>query len=205
MLCLLEECSTHFFFFFLGLGAKISLIIKICIAIQFLVSLVGIVFFMYCDKLIYCEHCVCEQNWESKIKLVFFPNLIVNSRHKVQNELIARLKWLLSVIDLLSEEFSQTSVNGWIFYFFGSRSKWQVKHTYETMNGPHTCIVAPLLNSLTLPIPSHLKVLGKSVGLCKTTKRKDQLYISLLGFVWRIICENFNPNGLILAEIWMKI
>ena len=25
-----------------------------------------------------------------------------------------------------------------------------------------------------------LKVLGKSVGLCKTTKRKDQLYISLL-------------------------
>ena len=47
--------------------------------------------------------------------------------------------------------------------------------------------------------------LSKSVGLCKTTKRKDQLYISLLGSVWRIICENFNPNGLILAEIWMKI
>ena len=46
-----------------------------------------------------------------------------------------------------------------------------------------------------------LKVLGKSVGLCKTTKRKDQLYISLLVSVWRIICENFNPNGLILAEI----
>ena len=50
-----------------------------------------------------------------------------------------------------------------------------------------------------------LKVLGKSVGLCKTTKRKDKLYISLLVSVWRIICENFNPNGLILAEIWMKI
>ena len=46
-----------------------------------------------------------------------------------------------------------------------------------------------------------LKVLGKSVGLCTTTKRKDQLYISLFGSVWRIICENFNPNGLILAEI----
>ena len=46
-----------------------------------------------------------------------------------------------------------------------------------------------------------LKVLGKSVGLCKTTKRNDQLYISLLVSVWRIICENFNPNGLILAEI----
>ena len=45
-----------------------------------------------------------------------------------------------------------------------------------------------------------LKVLGKSVGLSKTTKRKDQLYISLLVSVWRIICENFNPNGLILAE-----
>ena len=29
-----------------------------------------------------------------------------------------------------------------------------------------------------------LKVLGKSVGLCKTTKRKDQLYISLLVSVW---------------------
>ena len=43
-----------------------------------------------------------------------------------------------------------------------------------------------------------LKVLGKSVGLCKTSKRKDQLYISLLVSVWRIICENFNPNGLIL-------
>ena len=50
-----------------------------------------------------------------------------------------------------------------------------------------------------------LKVLGKSVGLCKTTKRKDQLYISLLVSVWRFICENFNPNGLILAEIWMKL
>ena len=46
-----------------------------------------------------------------------------------------------------------------------------------------------------------LKVLGESVGLCKTTKRKDQLYISLLVSVWRIICENFNPNRLILAEI----
>ena len=51
----------------------------------------------------------------------------------------------------------------------------------------------------------NLKVLGKSVGLCKTTKKKDQLYISLLVSVWRIICENCNPNGLILAEIWMKI
>ena len=50
-----------------------------------------------------------------------------------------------------------------------------------------------------------LKVLGKSVGLCKTTKRKDQLHISLLVSIWRIICENFNANGLILAEIWMKI
>ena len=50
-------------------------------------------------------------------------------------------------------------------------------------------------------IVKNLKVLGKSVGLCKTTKRKDQLYISLLASVWRIICENFNPNGLILAEI----
>ena len=46
-----------------------------------------------------------------------------------------------------------------------------------------------------------LKVLGKIVGLYKTTKRKDQLYISLLVSVWRIFCENFNPNGLILAEI----
>ena len=49
-----------------------------------------------------------------------------------------------------------------------------------------------------------LKVLGRSVGLCKTTKRKDQLYITLLVSVWRIICEIFNPNGVILAEIWMK-
>ena len=46
---------------------------------------------------------------------------------------------------------------------------------------------------------------GKSVGLCKTAKRKDQLYISLLVSVWRIISENLNPHGLILAEIWMKI
>ena len=45
----------------------------------------------------------------------------------------------------------------------------------------------------------NLKVLGKSVGLCKTTKRKDQLYISLLVSVWRIICENFNPNRLIIS------
>ena len=52
---------------------------------------------------------------------------------------------------------------------------------------------------------THLKVLGKSVGLCKTSKWKDQLYISLRVSVWRIICENFNPNEVILAEIWMKI
>ena len=39
-----------------------------------------------------------------------------------------------------------------------------------------------------------LKVLGKSVGLCKTTKRKDQLYISLLVSVWRIICRKFQPK-----------
>ena len=46
-----------------------------------------------------------------------------------------------------------------------------------------------------------LKVLGKTVGLCKTTKRKDQLYIGILVSVCRTICENFNPNGLLLAEI----
>ena len=49
------------------------------------------------------------------------------------------------------------------------------------------------------------KVLGHSVGLCKTTKRKGKLFIILLVDVWRIICENFNPIRLILAEIWMKI
>ena len=49
-----------------------------------------------------------------------------------------------------------------------------------------------------------LKVLGISVGLCKTTKRKDQLYFSLLVSVWRIICENFNPNRFRLAEIIMN-
>ena len=60
------------------------------------------------------------------------------------------------------------------------------------------CCVAGLLHPT--------KVLGKSVGLCKSTKRKDKLYISLLLVsVWRIICENFNPNGLVLAEIWRKI
>ena len=46
-----------------------------------------------------------------------------------------------------------------------------------------------------------LKVLGHSVGLCKTTKRKGKLFIILLVDVWRIICENFNPIRLILAEI----
>ena len=52
---------------------------------------------------------------------------------------------------------------------------------------------------------SLLKVLGKSVGLCKTAKRKDQLYIRLLVSVLRIICENFNPNGLILARLLMRL
>ena len=51
-----------------------------------------------------------------------------------------------------------------------------------------------LLNAL-------INIVEASVGLCKTTKRKDQLYINLLVSVWRIICENFNPKGLILAEI----
>ena len=55
------------------------------------------------------------------------------------------------------------------------------------------------------PHENVLKVLGHSVGLCKTTKRKGKLFIILLVDVWRIICENFNPIRLILAEIWMKI
>ena len=58
----------------------------------------------------------------------------------------------------------------------------------------HLCVKSPRMSHV-------LKVLGKSVGLCKTSKRKDQLYISLLVSVSRIICENFNPNGLIFAEI----
>ena len=33
---------------------------------------------------------------------------------------------------------------------------------------------------LSLLLSQELKVLGKSVGLCKTTKRKDQLYISFI-------------------------
>ena len=61
------------------------------------------------------------------------------------------------------------------------------------------------LRLIPLTIPCWLKVLGKSVGLCKTSKRKDQLYISLLVSVWRISYETFNPNRLILAEIWMKM
>ena len=36
-----------------------------------------------------------------------------------------------------------------------------------------------------LLVRSVKKVLGKSVGLCKTSKRKDQLYISLLVFQTR--------------------
>ena len=67
------------------------------------------------------------------------------------------------------------------------------------------CVRWASVRSLFLASLQSLKVLGESVGFCKTTKRKDQLYISLLVSVWRIICENFNPNGLILAEIWMKI
>ena len=44
------------------------------------------------------------------------------------------------------------------------------------------------------------KVLGKSVGLCKTAKLdKDQLYIRLLGSVLRIICENFNPQRTLIS------
>ena len=39
-----------------------------------------------------------------------------------------------------------------------------------------------------------LKVLGKSACLCKTSKRKGQLYIGLLVYVWRISCENFDPT-----------
>ena len=46
-----------------------------------------------------------------------------------------------------------------------------------------------------------LKVLGKSAAVCKTTKRKDELYVSLLDYVWKIICENCNPISLILPKI----
>ena len=51
----------------------------------------------------------------------------------------------------------------------------------------------------------------ESVGLikCKTSKRNlncTSIYLFLYMYVLRrIICENFNPNRLILAEIWMQI
>ena len=41
--------------------------------------------------------------------------------------------------------------------------------------------------------------------LVQNYKEKGSIVHSLLVSVWRIICENFNPNGHILAEIWMKI
>ena len=50
---------------------------------------------------------------------------------------------------------------------------------------------------------TNLKLLGKSVGLCKLQRVRINC-INLLVSVWRIIYENFNPNGLILAEIWWK-
>ena len=69
------------------------------------------------------------------------------------------------------------------------------------LKGPHGPPVGRghWLRSIALHVA--LKVLGKSVGLCKTSKKNYQLYISLIVSVWRIVCENFNPNGLILAEI----
>ena len=43
-----------------------------------------------------------------------------------------------------------------------------------------------------------LKVLGKILLACaKLQREQDQLYISLLVSVWRIMCENLNQNGLI--------
>ena len=49
-----------------------------------------------------------------------------------------------------------------------------------------------------------LKVLGKSVGFFVLQNYKEKgsiVHQFKLVSVWRIICENFNPNGLILAEI----
>ena len=40
----------------------------------------------------------------------------------------------------------------------------------------------------------NLKVLGKSVGLCKTTKRKDQLYISFFFFCMENHLWKFQPK-----------
>ena len=82
----------------------------------------------------------------------------------------------------------------------------QIKSKLHNLSFQYTTHFFNMTNVIRwIKIKQMLKVLGKSVGLCKSTKRKDQLYISLLVSVWRIICENFNPNGLILAEIWMKI
>ena len=67
--------------------------------------------------------------------------------------------------------------------------------TIHARSGAYAAVLGGLSGS------QKLKVLGKSVGLCKTAKRKDQLYIRLLVSVLRIICENFNPNGLLLARL----
>ena len=70
-----------------------------------------------------------------------------------------------------------------------------------TYSGTLLNIAVRYYNKVILLVPVLLKVLGHSVGLCKTTKRKGKLFIILLVDVWRIICENFNPIRLILAEI----
>ena len=63
-----------------------------------------------------------------------------------------------------------------------------------TMFSPIMCRTTLRCENKDIFIENNLKVLGKSVGLCKTTKRKDQLYISLLVSVWRIICEHCQPK-----------
>ena len=46
----------------------------------------------------------------------------------------------------------------------------------------YSCLACRLI--IILEGGNCLKVLGKNVGLCKTTKRKDQLYIGLLVSVY---------------------
>ena len=70
----------------------------------------------------------------------------------------------------------------------------KIDNDYVLRNDPWNQNYSTNSNDLIIILFRRLKVLGKSVGLCKTTKRKDQLYISLFVSVWRIICEKFQPK-----------
>ena len=114
-----------------------------------------------------------EDQWSVIIK---YKVLVNSEEKKISNWFYYRVLWILKALWVILSETSnilrklqkasniiaEPTPTQWLSKIVATRMPWQWQFV-------PSCLLSVIIS---------LKVLGKSVGLCKTTKRKDQLYIS---------------------------